>query len=358
MNRAARATIDTAALRANLGVARRMAPGSRLMAVIKANAYGHGLVPVARALGDADAFGVARLEEAAALRRAGLDHPVVLLEGIFHPEQLGLAGHLGLDLVVHAPYQLEMLEAAPAGAAFRVWLKIDTGMHRLGFPPEDAGSVRERLEGCRAVRQAPVLMTHLACADDPGDPLTGEQIRRFAHCTAGLPGARSIANSAGLAGWPDSRADWVRPGILLYGVSPFPGRTGAEHGVVPVMTLATELIAVKQVRAGGRVGYGGVWTAPADGVLGVAAIGYGDGYTRHLVTGTPVLVAGHPTKVIGRISMDLLTLDLEGVPDPRPGDEVVLWGRGLPVEPLAVAAGTIPYELLCGVTQRVAMDIV
>jgi alanine racemase len=358
LNRAARATIDTAALAHNLGVVRKAAPASRVMAVIKANAYGHGIVPVARALATADAFAVARLEEAMALRDAGLDQRIVLLEGVFHPEQLALAGRLGLELVVHCPEQLDMLEAGGDAGFFRVWLKIDTGMHRLGFAPEQAAGAAARLARCRAVNGPLHYMTHLACADQREDDVTARQIDDFARLMAGVEGERTIANSAGLLSWPDSHADWVRPGIMLYGAAPFAGATGEALGLRPVMTLSSELIAVKTVRAGGRVGYGGTWAAPRDTLIGVAAIGYGDGWPRRLGTGTPVLVGGRPATLVGRTSMDMIAIDLTQAADARVGDEVVLWGPGAPIEPLAEAAGTIAYELLCGVTQRVSMRVV
>lgn len=357
MNRAARATIDSSALRANLAAVRRAAPDSRVMAVIKANAYGHGIVPVARALKEADAFGVARMEEAAAIRGAGMHGRVILLEGVFHAEQLELAASLDAELVVHSPEQLEMLEQYPGEHRFRTWLKVDTGMNRLGFPPAGARDVSRRLQSCTAVDDAPRLMTHLARADATADHATVDQIRSFTDATGDLQGSRSIANSAGILAWPDSHADWVRPGIMLYGVSPFEDRTGPELGLQPVMTLASELIAVKMVAAGQAVGYGGAWTASSPTLIGVAAIGYGDGYTRHLGSGAPVMVGGQMARLVGRISMDLATIDLGDIKDAKVGDEVLLWGPELPVEKLARAAGTIPYELLCGVTQRVAMRV-
>ena len=358
LNRAARATIDTAALRANLAVVRRAAPNSRVMAVIKANAYGHGIVPVARALSGADAFAVARLEEAVALREAGLDQRIVLLEGVFHTEQLALAARLGLELVVHEAGQLEMLAHGRGRHRFPVWLKVDTGMHRLGFAPQDFAAAKSRLESCGAVAGPLHYMTHLACADERDAAATGRQLALFDVLLAGLAGERTIANSAGLLAWPDSRADWVRPGLMLYGASPFPGETGESLGLRAAMTLSSELIAVKTVKAGGRVGYGGTWTAPRATRIGVAAIGYGDGYPRRLGTGTPVRVAGQPGRIVGRVSMDMITIDLTEAPASKVGDEVVLWGAGVPIEPLAEAAGTIAYELLCGVTQRVSMRVV
>jgi alanine racemase len=328
------------------------------MAVIKADGYGHGIVPVARALEQADAFAVARLEEAAAIRDAGLDNRIILLEGVFHAEQLGLAARLGLELVVHAPEQLAMLEAATGSARFPVWLKLDTGMNRLGFDPAAAGELFSRLQACPAVQGPLYLMTHLANADDPADATTERQMDVFAAAVSGLPGERTIANTAGMLAWPDSRGDWVRPGIGLYGVSPFAEGSGADLGLRPVMTLVSELIAIKTVPKGGRVGYGGAWTAPAPTRIGVAAIGYGDGYPRHLGNGTPVRIGESDARIVGRISMDMVTIDLGDVPGARVGDEVLLWGDGLPVETLARLAGTIPYELLCGVTRRVAMRVV
>ena len=358
MNRAARATIDTAALRANLGVVRSLAQNSRIMAVIKANAYGHGIVPVARALVDADAFAVARLEEARAIRQAGLENPIVLLEGVFHPDQMGLAASLHLELVVHSSEQLQMLEQFDSTYRFPVWLKIDTGMNRLGFPTEAVRTVAAKLAGFDAVDDSVRFMTHLSSAEECLASTTTDQIERFDKVMEGIDAERSIANSAGVIAWPNSHVDWVRPGLMLYGVSPLKDKTAADLDLKPAMTLTSELIAIKRVPVGGRVGYGGRWTATEETRLGVAAIGYGDGYTRHLGDGTPVLVAGQPGILVGCISMDLITIDLRDAPAARVGDEVLLWGDRLPVERLAEAAGTIPYEMLCGVTQRVAMTVV
>jgi alanine racemase len=251
-----------------------------------------------------------------------------------------------------------MLEAGGDAGRFRAWLKIDTGMHRLGFAPEHAADAAARLTKCRAVKGPLHYMTHLACADQREDAVTARQIDDFAGLLAGVEGERTIANSAGLLSWPDSHADWVRPGIMLYGAAPFAGETGESLGLRPVMTLGSELIAVKTVRAGGRVGYGGTWAAPRDTLIGVAAVGYGDGWPRRLGTGTPVLVGGRTATLVGRTSMDMIAIDLTQAGDARVGDEVVLWGPGAPIEPLAEAAGTIAYELLCGVTQRVSMRVV
>ncbi|HWP94416.1 MAG TPA: alanine racemase [Gammaproteobacteria bacterium] len=356
MSRAARAIIDTRALQHNLRRIRELAPGRRVMAVIKANAYGHGIVPVARALAAADAFAVACTDEALAVRAAGLPNRIVLLEGVFSADELAVAARENLEVVVHSPEQLAWL-AAFHGGTVDVWLKIDTGMNRLGFRVEDTRAAWQRLQELPAVRKPVRLMTHLANADDPDGTRTAEQLARFTAVTRDLPGERSIANSAGTLAWPESHADWVRPGLALYGVSPFAGRTGADEGLVPAMTMLTELHAVKTVRRGESVGYGGSWTAAQDTRIGVAAIGYGDGYPRHAGNGTPVLVNGQRVSLVGRVSMDMITVELGAQPQAKVGDPVELWGAALPVEQIAAAAGTVPYELLCGVTQRVRFEV-
>lgn len=358
VTQAARATVNTAALRHNLQTVRRLSPGARVMAVIKANAYGHGLVGTARALRTADAFAVARIEEAVALREAGLDNAIVLLEGAFDAAQLPLAASLGLELVVHSEEQLAMLEGAQLTRPMDAWLKFDTGMNRLGFPPEDARMVAGRLAACRNVAPGMRLMTHLACADERDTSATDAQLRRFSTALGDLPGERSVANSAGLMWRRDTHADWVRPGIMLYGVSPFADKVGADFALQPVMELLSTVIALRTVRRGERVGYGGVWTAREDSRLAIAAIGYGDGYPRRLGSGAPVLVRGRRAPLAGRISMDMIAVDVTLIPAVRVGDEITLWGADLPVEELARSAGTIPYELLCGVTQRVGVTMV
>ena len=355
--RAARATVSSAALRHNLRRARELAPGSRVMAVIKANGYGHGLVGTARALREADAFAVARMEEAVALREAALDNPIVLLEGVLDAQQLPLAATLGLELVVHSAEQLAMLESTTLSRPVQAWLKLDTGMNRLGVSPETVRETLRRLETSDNVLPGVRLMTHLACADERNEAVTARQLARFDAAVGDLPGERSVANSAGLLWRPDAHAQWVRPGIMLYGVSPFADTTGEDLGLRPAMELLSTVIALRTVRRGERVGYGGVWTAREDARVAIAAIGYGDGYSRHLGSGAPVLVRGQRAPLAGRISMDMIAVDVTRVPDVRVGDEVTLWGGGLPVEELAQLAGTIPYELLCGVTQRVGVTM-
>lgn len=352
-----RAVIDTAALGHNLSRVRALAPGCRVLAVLKANAYGHGMVASARALAGADGFAVARLGEALALRAAGFRNRIVVLAGVTSPEELRCAAQDAVELVVHQPEQLGLLEAWPGGHRFRIWLKIDTGMGRLGFRSADIGAAVARVANCRSVESPPLLMTHLAEAELRDSELTQAQLRSFAQWTAGLPGERSIANSAGLIGWPAARADWVRPGLMLYGMSPCAEQSAADLGLRPVMRLETRVIAVKELEAGDRVGYGGAWAAPRRARIAIAAGGYGDGYPRNAAAGTPVLVNDRLAPLAGRVSMDMLTIDVTELPRVAIGDPVVLWGRGVTAETVAAGAGTIPYELVCRVSERVPVEI-
>lgn len=353
MSRPARAFLDAEALRHNLERVRAAAPHARVMAVVKANGYGHGLVWVAQALaGAVDAFGVSCAEEGIALREAGIERPVCLLEGFFDRDELPLLARYRLEPAVHHEHQLQILERAGDLAPLSVWLKIDTGMHRLGFPLEEAPEALVRLKTCPAVAEVR-LLSHLANADNKFDTTTQDQIDRFLKLVDGLGLPKSIANSAGILAWPASHLDWVRPGIMLYGVSPLMGFRAEELDLRPVMTLASALISVSVRRKGEAVGYGGDWRCPETMPVGVAAIGYGDGYPRHAPPGTPVLLNGRRVPLIGRVSMDMITLDLRTQPEARIGDPVVLWGPGLPVEEIAAAAGTIGYELLCHVAKRI-----
>lgn len=348
------AQIDLAALRHNLSRVRQAAPASRIMAVVKANAYGHGLLDVARVLAEAgaDGFGVASVEEALALRRAGLAVPITLLSGFFAPEELEPVSEQHLLPVVYHEHQIGILEQARLTRPIDVWLKIDSGMHRLGFPPERAGEVFARLRACAAVGRIG-LMSHLARADDRSAPHTTLQLETFQAAIDGLEGERTLANSGGVLGWPATQLDWVRPGLMLYGISPFVTGTAGDEDLRPVMTLKSRLIAVNCFRRGDAIGYGGAWVCPEDMPVGVAAVGYGDGYPRHAPSGTPVLVKGERAVLVGRVSMDLLCIDLRSQPGARVGDPVTLWGEGLPVEEIAAKADTIAYQLVCGVTGRV-----
>jgi len=357
MNRLIRAVIDTHALRHNLGTIRERARGARVMAVVKANAYGHGLVPTALALAEADAFAVARLEEGLALRAEGITQPIVLLEGVFAPEHLLEAARHGFDLVVHDPLQIELLEEFSGPHRFILWVKIDTGMNRLGFRPEEFPAALERIQRLQPTPLEIRLLTHLARADDRDDAMTREQLAHFRSATQGLDYAISIANSAGLFGGVQLGCDWVRPGLALYGGSPFADRSGTALGLQPVMSLETSVIAIRHVPQGETVGYGGAWRAPRSSVIAIIAAGYGDGLARGLPSGTPILIDGRRAPLAGRVSMDMIAVDVSDLQDVRVGTPVVLWGVGLPVEEVARHAGTIPYELLCGVSQRVPLEL-
>ena len=354
--RPAKALIDLGALRHNLREARRRTGGAKVAAIVKANAYGHGAARVLPALVEADMLGVACIEEALALREDGAAHPILLMEGPFEAGELPLCASLGFEIAVHEPGQLAMLEAASLERPLTVWLDLDTGMNRLGFRPAAAAAAYGRLRGCPAVGEIRV-MTHFASADEPTDPATRHQIERFAQAAQELGLARSICNSAGVLAWPEAHAEWIRPGIMLYGVSPLPGRTGPDEELRPVMTLSSALIEVRDVDVGEAVGYGGTWRASAPSRVGIAALGYADGYPRHAPSGTPVLVNGRPSTTVGRISMDMLAVDLTAQPDAAVGDPVTLWGRGLPVELVAASAGTVAYELLCGLAGRVRVEL-
>jgi alanine racemase len=345
-------SVDAAALRNNLAVVRRFAPTARVIAAVKANAYGHGLVHAARALADADAFGVARVEEALELRAAGIKHPIVVLEGVFSASQLDAAAANDLQLVVHSFEQIAMLEQYPGTHRFAVWLKVDTGMNRLGFRTEELEAALSRLRDCAAVGGMR-LLTHLAAAENAGGLETKLQLDRFRALSAPLRFERSIANSAGVIAWPEAHAEWVRPGLMLYGASPFAERSAADLGLLPAMTFTTQLIAVRNVAAGEAIGYNGIWRAKRRSRIAVAAVGYGDGYPRCMHAGAPALINGREVSIVGRVSMDMTMLDATELPEAAVGDEVTLWGSGLPAERVAPFADTIAYELFCRIAERV-----
>lgn len=349
------AVVDARALRHNLAVVRNLAPDAKVMAVIKANGYGHGLLCAASALHEVEAFAVAQVQEGIALREAGFSQRIVVLQGFIDQEELLAHVIHHLEPVIHALAQVYLLEREPLPEPLSLWLKLDSGMNRLGVSLQEFPICLRHLRRCLMVKQPVGLMTHLCNADLTEDDATLRQISLFRHAMAYATGETSIANSAGILAWPDSHADWVRPGIMLYGVSPFAGRCGVQEGLKPVMTLHSRLIAVKWLRKGDKVGYGGDWTSPRDTRLGIAAIGYGDGYPRHAPSGTPVLLRDRRVALAGRASMDMISLDLFDCPDAQVGDTVTLWGEGLPVEEIARHADTIPYTLLCNVTQRVRL---
>jgi alanine racemase len=337
--------IDLDALRHNYHLARHR-HGGRALAVIKANAYGHGAVPCARALEqDADGFAVAILEEALELRAAGLRKPILVLEGVFEACELAAVVQHDLWIVVHHDAQLRMIETTGLARPLTVWLKLNTGMNRAGFEAAALRPAWLRLRDSGKVGEI-TLMSHLARADEPQVITTTEQIARFDDATGTLPGPRSLSNSAGVLGWPQARRDWARPGILLYGADPMPHQ---RNGLRPVMTLESVVMSVRDIDCGAAIGYGARFRAERPTRVGLVALGYADGYPRSAPDGTAVTVDGLPARLIGRVSMDMLTVDLTDLPNTGPGSRVQLWGELISVNDVAAAAGTIAYELLCNV---------
>lgn len=351
MPRPIRAVISTPALAHNLALAMRLAAPARTWAVVKANAYGHGVLRAAKALAAADGLALLDLADALKLRAAGETRPLLMLEGWFAPQDIALFARYRLTPVVHCAEQIAMLEKTAFAGTMDVYLKVNSGMNRLGFAGEGVAAAWAALRRMPQVG-AITLMTHFADAD--GETGVEPQLRWFEALTHGMQAPRSLANSAALVRFAEqTRADWVRPGIMLYGGSPLAFRTAGEIGLRPAMTLAAEIIAVQNLERGERVGYGFTYEAPRPMRIGVVACGYADGYPRHAPTGTPILVAGRRTQIVGRVSMDMICCDLTGIPHAGYGAPVVLWGEGLPVEEVAAAAGTVSYELLCRLAPRV-----
>ena len=357
MTRPAQVIINLSALRHNFSRVQSLAPNSRIISVVKADAYGHGLVRVAKSLSQSDAFGVSSKEEATELRDAGIDKPIVLLEGIYSSDEMIDIESLRLDVVVHHEQQVRMIEKSNIKSPVRVWLKIDSGMHRLGFAPGEAKDIHQRLVECDKVYADILLMTHLADAGDPNSSMTTTQLKVFNEVCEGLSGSRSIANSAGILAWQDSHADFVRPGLMLYGISPINNTVAADHNLQPVMTMQSNLISIKNINKGESVGYGADWICPEDMNVGIVAAGYADGYPRHGNSGTPIIINGLRSQVIGNPSMDMITVDLRNIADAKVGDPVELWGNQLAVEEVAYHASTIPYELISSVHKRLKVVI-
>ena len=350
------AHIDLAAITHNYALARQCAPGRQALAVVKADAYGHGLEPVVAALSDADGFAVACLEEAERVRRVASQARLLLLEGCFAVAEYQRAAELGVDVVLHSAEQAEGLLASVLPAPLRVWLKLDSGMHRLGFDEAALRHWHARLQAASQVSELN-LISHFACADERGNSLTELQLERFLD-VLDLPFAqRSLANSAAVLMIPAAHMDWLRPGIMLYGASPFAEQSATELGLQSVMTLESAIIGVQELAPGERVGYGGTFTAERSMRIGVVACGYADGYPRHAPTGTPIAVMGRRTRTVGRVSMDMLACDLTDIPEAGIGAPVTLWGKGVagevPADEVAAAADTIAYELFCAVAPRV-----
>ena len=351
MPRPIRATISAAALVHNLTVAKRHAEDARVWAVIKANAYGHGLERAARALEAADGFAVLDFHEALRLRVAGVTKPILMLEGYFNPADLELLPKHALTPVIHNAEQVEMLKRTTLAGDIDVYLKVNSGMNRLGFGLE---SLRPAYNGVRTHPQVRgvTLMTHFADADGPGG-ITA-QLDRFNELIKPFEaGQLSLANSAALLRFPQARGHWVRPGIMLYGCSPFADRSAESFGLKPAMTLSSEIIAIQNLHPGERIGYGFTYAAPGEMKVGIVACGYADGYPRHAPSGTPVLVNGKRARIVGRVSMDMIGVDISGIGEACIGTPVTLWGEGLSADEVAAAAGTLSYELLCKLTARV-----
>ena len=355
--RLAIAEINLQALAHNLAQVKRFAPGCKVMAVLKANAYGHGLVKIAQYLNDADAFAVARIDEALALRAGGLTKPIVLLEGFFHQDDLPILLANNFQTIINDENQLTTLENASLDAPIACWLKVNTGMHRLGIAPSQFESFYNRLKASPNARDDIKLMTHFSCADDINDEKTAQQIALFDSLASDKTEQHCLANSAGIIAWPKGHGEWVRPGLMLYGVSPMLNGVGQQHGLEPVMRLKTRVIAIRDVDAEQCVGYGGRWHSDKPTKLAVVAMGYGDGYPRHAEQGTPVVIKSQRYGIVGSVAMDMITVDIGDNRDNiKVGDEVIMWGPELPVEEIAQCATTIPYELLCNITPRVSYE--
>ena len=356
MPRPIRATISGAALAHNLTVAQRHAAGAKVWAVVKANAYGHGIERAAHGLDGADGFAVVDFQEAARLRVAGVTKPILLLEGFFKAADVPLLSKYALTPVIHNPEQVEILKRSPLEREIDCYLKVNSGMNRLGFGVEGLRPAYNALRMHPQVRSV-VLMTHFADAD--GASGVKAQLDWFNDLTKAFePGGRCLANSAALLRFPEARGDWVRPGIMLYGCSPFADQSAEQLGLKPVMTLTSEIIGTQHLEAGERIGYGFSYEAVGEMTIGLVACGYGDGYPRHAPTGTPVLVNGQRTRLVGRVSMDIISVDISDIQDAYIGSAVTLWGEGLSADEVGAAAGTLSYELLCKVTARVPVEMV
>ena len=353
---------NTAALLHNLSHVQRCAPNQKIMAMVKANAYGCGIEQVVPTLdGHVDLFGVASFEEAMALRRLGINTPCVLLQGVFSPEEIPLAASAGFQCVIHHRQQLAWLIESHLTESIRVWIKVDTGMHRLGFHPHEVADVVAAVIACPWTESDIGLMTHFACADDVNHPANEVQLQHFNQLDLSQVNqsnkkefklTRSLANSAAILSMPDAHADIVRPGIMLYGVSPFSPQVGTDLGLIPVMRLVSEITAIHHYPSHQPVGYAGAWSSDKPSIIGVVPVGYADGYPRHIQPQTPTWINESRVPIVGRVSMDMLTVDLTACPNAKIGDSVELWGENIPVEVIAESAGTIAYELITKITSR------
>ncbi len=359
--RSTKAVIDLAALKHNFKTVKAIANNSKVMAVVKANGYGHGLVEIASALPEADMFAVATLEEALSLRKADIKQAILLLEGFFELEELPIIQQQNLQLVLHHQSQIDLIkayqESAQINTPIKVWMKCDSGMFRLGFALDQVESAHRQLSQLNIVEQPVKLMSHFSSADSDQN-FSEEQIEKFTNATKEMLGQRSMANSAGILAHKQAHWDWVRPGLLIYGASPMPYTLGSDYDLQPVMSLESQLMAIKPITKGESVGYGRHWFADQNTNIGLVAIGYGDGYPRHAKNGTPVWINGREVPLVGRVSMDMLAVDLGSDAQDSVGDRVVLWGKELPMEKVAPHADTIAYTLCCGVTRRVKFEYI
>jgi alanine racemase len=349
------ATISLSALEHNLALAKSKAPQSKVMAVVKANGYGHGLLNAAKGLKLADGFAILCLDEALTLRSAGYKQTILMLEGFFSADELPAISEHAISIVVHSHKQVEMLEHANLSAPVSIHLKINTGMNRLGFKPHDFDSVLARLQTCKNVADI-TLMGHFATADESLG--IAKPLEVFKQAAQAHQHPQSLANSAALLRFPEAHAYWVRAGIMLYGTSPIAEDSAAKCGLKPVMQFTSEIISVQTLEAGESLGYGHRFTATKKTRIGVVACGYADGYPRHATNGTPIVVAGKLTQTLGRVSMDMLFVDITGIPEAEIGTAVEMWGKNVSVDDVAQAAGTISYELLCAVAPRVPLKAI
>lgn len=350
----ANAIIDLDAFRHNYQLLKsKCSANQQVIAVIKGDAYGHGSVEVAHALSEADCFAVSRIDEAVELREAGIDKPILLLEGCFCQKDVELASQYQLYTAIHCQEQLDDLIAANITHPLHVWLKVDTGMHRLGVQPQEVAKFVEAITATGKLAADVGFMSHFSNADDLTSPKTTQQIEIFEQATAAYPGPKTLANSAGILFWSDAHYQIARAGIALYGISPRDGEDGKTLGLKPTMTLKTKLIAVRDHAANQPVGYGEIWRSSQQTRLGVVAMGYGDGYPRSAPEGTPVFINGRQVPIVGRVSMDMITVDLGADSVDKVGDDVEFWGNNLPIEIVSQHIGTIPYELIIKLTKRV-----
>lgn len=354
MARVATAILSTENLIHNLDVIKNKVKNRSVIAMIKANAYGHGLRSVAMRLdGKVASFGVASVDEALALRKVNIKAPITLMSGAFEPEDLLISSCQNFHCIFHEHKQIDWLNHIKLPKPLNIWLKIDSGMGRLGFSMEEAEKIYEVLSKNKQIVQPIGIMSHFACADEVDHPLNQIQINNFKKFVKDLPGPKSLVNSAGIFNYQDSLYDVVRPGISLYGISPLSNKSAADLNLKPVMTLQTKLVTMSNFKKGDFVGYGGRFICPENMPIGVVAMGYGDGYPRSAQDGTPVLVNNKLCHIAGRVSMDMAMIDLRNCPDAIVGDPVILWGDRLSIENITPFTHNIAYDIICGVQQRV-----